>query len=358
MTTRNVRIALLFVSGAMLAGCSGSHGGQADAFAPVTSAAQHARSGGSTHLYVADQGAGAVLRYALADGLPSTLPEETFATIPNVQFLGVDRKGTIYAAGTNRDGFTPGSGEIGFVQKYDANGTLLGSATLGLGIAAFAVDADGYMYVNDNPWGNQVKVFSPSAFGNGLAQPVALLEANGRKGSDSFVYLAAGSGDRLYAAAYEAVNVFDHPHRPAMTQDATVAAPSGAFRPVFDGAMTFDSTNHLVANLEYLDYCAGKDERCLRKYRYLVTDFDSLLRPLQTGRRDRIVMGSDCYSWGSGGRISGTVTGMADYSGYIEAACQGMTESVWVYRAGDFHDQRALESLGGLSYPTDVKVGP
>ncbi|HEV3090458.1 MAG TPA: hypothetical protein VGX91_03340 [Candidatus Cybelea sp.] len=56
-------------------------------------------------------------------------------------------------------------------------------------------------------------------------------------------------------------------------------------------------------------------------------------------------MGSDCYSWGSGG-------------GYIEAACQGTTHNVWVYRAGDFHGQRALESLGGLSYPTDVKVGP
>jgi hypothetical protein len=69
-----VRIALLLVSGTMLAGCGGSHGRQAETFTLPIGAA------------------GAVLRYALVDGLPSRLPEETFATIPNVQFLGVDRE--------------------------------------------------------------------------------------------------------------------------------------------------------------------------------------------------------------------------------------------------------------------------
>jgi sugar lactone lactonase YvrE len=92
------------------------------------------------HLYVADPGSGAIYRYALVDGLPKTKPDEVFARLPDVRFLGVDSAGNISAAGRASAGG-------GFVQVFSPAGKLLGKAQLGVPIAAFAVGLAGYMYV-------------------------------------------------------------------------------------------------------------------------------------------------------------------------------------------------------------------
>jgi|GEM_PF-6653646 len=56
------------------------------------------------------------------------------------------------------------------------------------------------------------------------------------------------------------------------------------------------------------------------------------------------------------------VTGMAVFEGYIDAACTNGYASgaaVWVYDANAFgQHQRAVETLSGLTTPSDAKVGP
>ncbi|MGP8101683.1 MAG: hypothetical protein ACLQHL_13155 [Candidatus Cybelea sp.] len=53
---------------------------------------------------------------------------------------------------------------------------------------------------------------------------------------------------------------------------------------------------------------------------------------------------------------------MAVFEGYIEAACTNGYASgaaVWVYDANAFgQHQRAVETLSGLTTPSDAKVGP
>jgi hypothetical protein len=161
------------VAVAMLAGCGGS---QTPVGAPGTMPQASAISmfrgtSSSRHLYVADPGSGAIYRYALTNGLPQTSPDEVFAKIPGVDYLGVDRAGHIYAAGSNNSG--------GFVQKFSAGGTLLGKIALDISVGSFAVDNDGFMYVAPDAYGDQAFTYSPKSFkSSGPAQPS---DADGRR---------------------------------------------------------------------------------------------------------------------------------------------------------------------------------
>jgi hypothetical protein len=98
-----------WATAAMLAGCGVLRQVQDDMQPPVAApgaipqraatSISHGTSS-SRHLYVADPGSGAIYRYALANGLPQTSPDEVFAKVPGVDYLGVDGAGHIYAAGS------------------------------------------------------------------------------------------------------------------------------------------------------------------------------------------------------------------------------------------------------------------
>jgi hypothetical protein len=304
-------------------------------------------SGSSHHLYVADPGTGAIYRYPLVEGLPSTSPDETFALVPNVSRLGVDGEHNIYAAGSSRAG--------GFVQKYSAAGELLGSIQLDVTIGSFAVDHDGYFYVAPNAYGNVAFTYSPQAFeSTGGAQPIATLTASGgSSGLNAFISMAANSDGRLYAATYYGINVFDDPHQSSQ-QSATITAPQGKWEPVFNGAIGFDEVGRLYADLGYQDYCL---KVCTGQY-WRDTDFDWVEDGLTSKRKDNLILAGDCAFKDSAYELPGTVTGLAVYDGYVEAACYGDKTSVWVYKEDTFGRQHALETLGHATRPTDAKIGP
>ncbi|HEY2476268.1 MAG TPA: hypothetical protein VGI19_15885 [Candidatus Cybelea sp.] len=313
---------------------------------PLHGASLPATSSGGPHLYVAD--GTTIYRFALVNGLPNTTPEKVFATGPTVGFLGVDGSGAIYAAGTSGTG-------AGFIEKYDGNGTLEGTAKLEEKVGAFAVDSQGYMYVGIGGGADFAFTYAPNIFKEASAQPIATLMA---KGGYQFVKLAVGDRGRLYTAAFQNVNVFYHPHQSASGPSATFKTPPISWSPVFPAALAFDENNRFYGSLSYLDYC---NRRCSRtKYKFLYTDFDNVLHPLAANRSDHIVYGRGCrirtsapYGW-----TPGYVTGMAVYGGYIDAACSGDTVGVWVFRANRFGHQYPLERLSGLVNPTDAKVGP
>jgi len=149
------------------------------------------------------------------------------------------------------------------------------------------------------------------------------------------------------------LNVFDHP-RKTSTQSATISVPKGGWGPRFSGALVFDENNRIYANIGYQDYCEG---RGCRSYYWHLTDFDAISRGLGPGRKDRWIHAGDCaydYSY----RINGTVSGMAVFGGYLDAACRGDTVGVWVYRADAFMRQQAVKTLSGLTAPSDAKIGP
>ncbi len=201
---------------------------------------------------------------------------------------------------------------------------------------------------------NQAFTYAPDAFTETSALPIATLTAPGT--SAQFSSLAVGASDRLYSAASQQVDVFDHPHNSASAPSATFVVPSGPWVPVFEGALAFDEHDRFYGNLQYLGYC---NRRCSRTtYRYLYTDFDKVLDPLQSSRKDRVVDGTGCKMWTSApnGWLPGQVTGMAVYGGYIDAACTGETVGVWVFRADSFSKQKPVEEL--LVNPTDAKIGP
>jgi hypothetical protein len=307
---------------------------------------------GGPHLYVADAAAGDIERYSLVNGRPQQAPDETFASVPGIEYLGVDHNGFIYGAG-NQSG-------NGFVEKYSADGQLRGTATLSMRIATFAVDRDGYFYVAPSAYGYVAYTYAPSAFGEASAEPIATLSATGGSGHDQFVYMATGDHDRLYVAAYDYINVFDHPRKSSSSQSGSFAPPVIGWLPRFSGALAFDQTNRLYANVEYDGYCVGFHWRRCHAYFWRLTDFDAVSQPLQRNRKDHIVYAKDCKTLtdAPNGWLAGTVTGIAVYGGYIDAACTGDTAGVWVYEANDFEHQHAVEMLSGVSDPTDAKIGP
>jgi len=333
------------VTAALLAGCGALRQTQGDMQPPIGAPGA---TTSSHHLYVADPGSGAIYRYALTNGLPQTSPDEVFAKLPGVDYLGVDREGHIYAAGSDSGG--------GFVQKFSAAGTLLGKIALDTPVGSFAVDKDGFMYVAPEAYKDQAFTYSPKSFKtSGPAQPIATLTAEGGSTVPSeFISIAADDEGRLYDAAYFGLNVFDHP-RKTSSQSATIGTPKGVWEPRFSGALAFDENNRIYANIGYQDYCEGR--KC-RSYYWYLTDFDAILRGLGTGRKDRWIHGGDCSFDYSSYRNNGTVSGMAVFGGYLDAACQGGTDGVWVYRADAFDRQHAVETLSGLTRPSDAKIGP
>jgi hypothetical protein len=302
----------------------------------------------SHHLYVADPGSGAIYRYVLTSGLPQTSPDEVFANIPGVEYLGVDRAGNIYAAGSDSSG--------GFVQKFSAGGALLGKIALNTSVGSFAVDNDGFMYVAPDAYSNQAFTYSPKSFkSSGPAQPIATLTAEGGStGPREFISIAADDKGHLYDAAYFGLNVFDHP-RKTSSQSATIGVPKGGWKPLFSGALAFDENNRIYANIGYQDYCEG---RGCRNYYWHLTDFDAISRGLGPGRKDRWIHAGECANDYSSYRLNGIVSGMAVFGGYLDAACRADTAGVWVYRADAFMRQHAVETLSGLTRPSDAKIGP
>ena len=276
------------------------------------------------------------------------LPTKFLRKIPGVGYLGVDRAGHIYAAGSDNSG--------GFVQKFSAAGTLLGKLTLDVSVASFAVDNDGFMYVAPDAYGDQAFTYSPKSFkSSGPAQPIATLTPEGgSSGPSEFISIAADDNGRLYDAAYFGLNVFDHP-RKTSSQSATISVPKGKWAPLFSGALAFDENSRVYANIGYQDYCEG---RGCRKYYWNLTDFDAISRGLGPRRKDRWIHAGDCANDYSSYRENGIVSGMAVFGGYLEAAGRGGTVGVWVYRADAFIRQHAVETLSGLTAPSDAKIGP
>jgi hypothetical protein len=346
-----------WATAAMLAGCGVLRQVQDDMQPPVAApgaipqraatSISHGTSS-SRHLYVADPGSGAIYRYALANGLPQTSPDEVFAKVPGVDYLGVDGAGHIYAAGSENSS--------GFVQKFSAAGTLLGKIALDISVGSFAVDNDGFMYVAPDIYGHQAFTYSPKSFkSSGHAKPIATLTAEGGStGPSEFISIAADDKGRLYDAAYFGLNVFDHPRRTS-SQSATIGVPKGGWGPRFSGALAFDESNRVYANIGYQDYCEG---RGCRNYYWHLTDFDAISRGLGPGRKDRWIHAGECASDYSSYRINGFVSGMAVFGGYLDAACRGGNAGVWVYRADAFMRQHAVETLSGLTRPSDAKIGP
>jgi hypothetical protein len=310
------------------------------------------------HLYVADSGSGAILRYALVDGLPQTSPDEIFAEVPQVHDLGIDGQGDIYA--------TSSTNSVGFVRKFSPEGKLVGKARLGTSIAAFAVGAGGYIYVSSG--NNQAFTYAPAVFHHrGTAKPIATLTATGgSNGPIVFISMAEDTNGRLYASAGAGINVYYHPHRTS-SQNFTVSLPpqrwARRWGPWYGGAVAFDEGSLLYANVQYHVYCSGGARRC-ENYWWHLTDFDAISGRGHK-REDRWILAENCYTsvGAPSGRLSGNVTGMAVFDGYMEAACTntpyGSSTAVWVYKSDAFGvRQPAVETLSGLTTPTDVKVGP
>jgi hypothetical protein len=190
-----------------------------------------------------------------------------------------------------------------------------------------------------------------------------MLTAQGSSnGPSEFIGLAAGANGRLYASAFFGLNVYNHP-RETSSQSATIALPVRGWRPTFSGAVAFGDHNRLYANIGFLDYCTGSRRRC-HTYWWHLTDFDAIADALGPHRTDRWILAQNCFAYLNAppGKVSGTVTGMAAFDGYVEAACTnayGSNTGVWVYRAEDFgRHQHAVEQLTGVTTPTDAKIGP
>jgi hypothetical protein len=336
------------VAAAIVAGCGALPTGAPGATPQSMATSIFDGTSSSRHLYVADPGSGAIYRYALTNGLPQKSPDEVFAKVPGVEHLGVDRAGHIYAAGSENSG--------GFVQKFSARGRFLGKFALDISIGSFAVDNDDFMYVAPDIYGHQAFTYSPNSFkSSGSAQPIATLTAEGGStGPSEFISIAVDDKGRLYDAAYFGLNIFDHP-RKTSSQSATIAVPKGDWAPRFSGAIAFDEHDRVYTNIGYQDYCEGRG--CPGYYWYL-TDFDAITRGLGPGRKDRWIHAGDCADDYSSYRNNGIVSGMAVFDDYIDAACLGDTDGVWVYRADAFMRQHAVESLSGLTRPSDAKIGP
>lgn len=325
--------------------------------------ARHASSS-SAHLYVVDSLTGNIYRYALSNGLPQTSPDEVFATVHDARFLGVDRKQNIYAAGS--------SGSTGFVEKFSADGSLLGTAQLSANVEAFATDDDGYLYVVPGNDAGPVYTYSPDAIGSGsVAQPIAILTGK-QQGGGGFAAtpgLTIDSNGVLYQASFHWINVFKHP-RKTSKENSTIKLPRLGWAPTYDGAVALTGSGQLYANIGFGDTCEGSRRSC-RPYYWFLTDFGATSGDLV---RDKFQMirSRNCFFAGSSGvrrrahslsgsyyyRSSGVVTGMAVYDGYIDAACTGDSTGVWVYQANDYAHQKPVEMLSGPTRPTDAKIGP
>jgi hypothetical protein len=322
----------------LLTACAGT-APTSDRFAPTV---ERSSASAGPHLYVADNRAGAIYRFSFVGGLPHVAPDETFAQLPGVYFLGIDASQSIYAA-TGRT-----------IVKLSSKGTVLGSFSPNASITAFTVDPGGYTYVVPSNH-STVLVFSPKAFQSRVAKPIATLTATGQNTSD-LVSIATDPQGRLYGAAIWGLDIFDRPHRTS-SQTVTILPPHPKNDDVawFSGALAFDRQQRLYANIGYQDYCQGRN--CGHYNYWLDTNFDALSNWRKPGRSDSMIYAGECYIFASG-RLPGTVTGMAVYGGYLDAACSGDVSGVWVYRADRFKRQHAVEQLTGLLAPTDAKVGP
>jgi hypothetical protein len=324
-----------------------------------TSSLSRSSSSSAAHLYVVDSLNGKIYRYPLTGGLPQTSPDELFATVPGAKYLGVDGAQNIYAAGS--------SGTAGFIEKFSAGGTLLGTAQLGVQVSGFAVDSDGYLFVAPGS-DSVVNTYAPSAIGSGsTAQPIATLtgEHQGGSGYHAAPGLTIAGRGPLYQASVELINVFNHPRKTSQ-ESSTIKKPRLGYAPEYGGALALDDTGDLYADVGFGDYCEGPLHACSPFYWYL-TDFDAL-STTHGKRHGEMLRARNCYFAGSSGarpdsryyyyRASGVVTGMAVYDGYVDAACTGDDSAVWVYRAGEFAHQKPVEALTGATIPTDAKVGP
>jgi hypothetical protein len=293
------------------------------------------------HLYVADPGSGAIYRYALIDGLPQTTPDKTFASLTNPSRLGVDASGNIYAQ-------TPNT-----VYKFSKDGTVLGYFTITTP-GAFAVDFEGYTYIGAYA-GSQIAVYAPQAYKmHGMVNPIATLTATGGN-YNQIVDLATDDKPRLYASAWQGIDIWNHPHQTSPHQSLSILHPLPKINndAVFNEAMAFDENHRLYAGVGYLSYCG----RCKQQY-WEDTDFDAISGWLRPGRKDQMILAGECVDSYSTYMFGGMVTGMDVKDGYLEAACTGDTTAVWVYRADQFARQHAVETLEGLTSPSDAKVGP
>jgi hypothetical protein len=328
-----------------------------------SSAAFRRAPSSDVHLYVVDSVGGKIYRYPLSNGLPQATPDEVFATVANGKFLGVDRAHNIYVAGSNTS--------TGFVEKFSPKGSPLGTAQLGVTVAAFATDADGYFYVVPGTNAGEVYTYSPSAIGSGsTAQPVAVLtgKTQGGGGYES-PGLAIEGRAPLYQAGILWINVFDHPRKTSY-ESVAIKRPRLGFAPYFDGALAVTGSGQLYANIGFGDYCEGSRRSC-RPYYWYLTDFGAISRDLVRDKFN-VIRARNCFFAGSSGarrraqpssgsfyyRSSGVVTGMAVFDGYVDAACTGDASAVWVYRADDFVHQKPVEVLSGPTIPTDAKIGP
>jgi hypothetical protein len=314
------------------------------AFRTIANVATGASKSG--HLYVADPGSNAIYRYDLVDGLPQTFPDEIFATLSNPSSLGVDASGHIYAEASTE------------VYEFSKNGTVLGYFDIPAA-GAFAVDVQGYTYIAASK--SQIAVYSPKAYQvHGMGKPIATLTASGYN-YDDIAYLAADAQQRLYASAWRGIDIWNRPHQTSSKQSLIILHPLPRINSAawFNEALAFDENQRLYAAVGYQTYCGS---RCKKQY-WEDTDFDAVTGWLKPGRKDRMIYAGECWlgyttDYSSGYELGGTVTGLAAYGGFLEAACRGDTTEVWVYRADRFGRQHAVETLDGLTAPSDVKIGP
>jgi hypothetical protein len=308
---------------------------------PTALSSVTANASAASHLYVADPGSNAIYRYELINGLPQNLPDETFATLSNLWRLGVDASGHIYAETTSE------------VYEFSKSGRVLGYFDIPTP-GAFDVDVAGYTYVA--PSSSQISVYAPEAYRtHGMAKPIATLTASGN-GYNQIAYLASDARPRLYASAWSGIDIWNHPHRTSPKESLIILHPLPRINAdaVLDEAMAFDENDRLYAGVGYLTYCG---RHCKRQY-WEDTDFDAISGWLKPGREDDMIYAGECSLDYSSYMFGGMVTGLAVRDRYLEAACSGDTTGVWVYHADRFGRQHAVEQLGGLASPSDVKVGP
>ncbi|HEY2473686.1 MAG TPA: hypothetical protein VGI19_02690, partial [Candidatus Cybelea sp.] len=251
----------------------------------------HSLSSSFSHLYVADPGSGAIYRYPLVDGLPQTTPDETFAQLPNVDHLGVDAGGNIYAT----------AGQT--IDRFAGDGTLTGYFTVPTAVGAFAVDRRGFTFVVTSS--AQISVYSPKAYQtHGSAKPIATLSAVGYN-YDQILFLATDASGLVYAATWFALDIWKHPHRTSSEQSLSIQPPLPKINPgsaLFNGALAFDEGGRLYAGIGYSSYC---EPRCKKQY-WMDTDFDAIHGLLRPGRADRMIYAGECSLNYSSYMVGGT----------------------------------------------------
>ncbi|MBV9648357.1 MAG: hypothetical protein JO043_12885 [Candidatus Eremiobacteraeota bacterium] len=295
------------------------------------------RSFSPQHIYVADPGSEAILRYPLTHGLPSVTPDLTIGGVAPT-FLGIDGAGEIFSASND-----PSSGQCS-IDVFDANGNHLRSILLGYSVGAVGVDSQGYLCTVVGQYGSVIFAYAPGTSGY-YPSPVASLMSQ-----DKFFGVTPGPLGRLFAVALFTIDVFEHPTKDSKAPSWQISRPSQFFS--FEGPATFDERGWLYAAESPLGIYSNWQSE----------EFD-VIHPLRgSHRQDRLIMARDCWNFSSEPsqpHNPGTITGMTVSQGYLEDACVGATPpTVYVYHADRYHKQHVVEVLQGAKDPTDVKVGP